>query len=311
MKPDVDRLSMPAPEKDPVFIIGTGRSGTTILGRCLGEHSTLLFIDEPRFINHILFPAVDDKLDLNTFSKLLKISDNGTGKEPMKFLRRMAEHYGHLLDKATLDSLETEIIERCLYFFSQLPELNRTQRLAAVRTLVHELSIRTAKLIGGSRWLVKQPDLSIDLRTLLETFPNARFLHIIRNPFDVLDSRIQGGFQNDFESALTTWFNRLQAIALFSKDNDCLMTVSFEHLVQHPRQALNDVGDFINLTPNQWIDSASRYVKLDAANMNRARNKFSPDEENTVIRAWESLDRFGNYWLSKQNLTLDFEPFKN
>ncbi len=187
---------------DPVFIIGSGRSGTTLLGRCLGEHCSMLFIDEPRFINHILYLAIDDKLDQSSFSKRLRVSDDGSGKEPMKFLRRMREHYGYLLDNQKMSTIETEIIERCLFFYSELPQLNRIQRLQEVRSIIHTLSELTTSMLGGTRWLIKQPDLSEDLDRLLETFPDARFIHIMRNPFDVLHSRLRRGFQKDFDSAL-------------------------------------------------------------------------------------------------------------
>ena len=287
---------------DPIFIIGSGRSGTTIVGRCLGEHSSLLFIDEPRFINHILIPAMEDKLDQTTFSARLKVSDDGSGKEPMKFCRRMREHYSHQLDKEALNAIEAEVVELCLHFYRNLPGLNRTQRLQEVRKIVHRLSACTTNLIGGTRWLIKQPDLSEDLNTLHEIFPGARFIHIIRNPFDVLYSRIQRGFQNDFESALAVWFSRLRAIALFNKNVDCLMTISFEHLIGKTEQVLTTIAGFVGITPSQWINDACKLVTLDAANIGRGRNQFSQSQKIAVLRAWGVVDSLGGNWLS-QGLT--------
>lgn len=44
---------------DPVFIIGCGRSGTTILGSSLSKHSKIKYLNEPRKIWFSAFPEAD------------------------------------------------------------------------------------------------------------------------------------------------------------------------------------------------------------------------------------------------------------
>lgn len=43
----------------PIYIIGTGRSGTTILGKLLGMHQKVLFLNEPKAIWAYSFPGED------------------------------------------------------------------------------------------------------------------------------------------------------------------------------------------------------------------------------------------------------------
>ena len=43
----------------PIFILGTGRSGTTILGRILSMHPEVGFLNEPKAIWHYLYPFED------------------------------------------------------------------------------------------------------------------------------------------------------------------------------------------------------------------------------------------------------------
>ena len=43
----------------PVFIIGCGRSGTSMLGWTLGEHPAVHFLEEPAFIYNRIFPEMD------------------------------------------------------------------------------------------------------------------------------------------------------------------------------------------------------------------------------------------------------------
>lgn len=55
----IKRLPMPEVVHAPVFVLGTGRSGTTILGKVLGMHRDLLFLNEPKALWHAACP-VDD-----------------------------------------------------------------------------------------------------------------------------------------------------------------------------------------------------------------------------------------------------------
>ena len=47
------------PVRKPIFIIGTGRSGTTILGKVLSMHRDVGFLNEPKLLWHIVFPYED------------------------------------------------------------------------------------------------------------------------------------------------------------------------------------------------------------------------------------------------------------
>jgi|SRR5271165_775680 len=55
---------------DPYFIVGSGRSGTTVIAACLGQHPELLMIDEPRFLSDILLPAAAGRLGFAEFAHL-------------------------------------------------------------------------------------------------------------------------------------------------------------------------------------------------------------------------------------------------
>jgi len=46
------RLPMLRKVEAPVFVLGTGRSGTTILGKVLGMHKDMLFLNEPKALWH-------------------------------------------------------------------------------------------------------------------------------------------------------------------------------------------------------------------------------------------------------------------
>ena len=47
------------PVKKPIFILGTGRSGTTILGIVLSMHREVGYLNEPKAIWHLIYPHED------------------------------------------------------------------------------------------------------------------------------------------------------------------------------------------------------------------------------------------------------------
>lgn len=53
------RLPLERPEAPPVYIIGTGRSGTTILGKVLSLHPRVGFLNEPKAMWHVICPRED------------------------------------------------------------------------------------------------------------------------------------------------------------------------------------------------------------------------------------------------------------
>ncbi len=53
------RLPILKPIKKPIFIIGTGRSGTTLLGKILSIHKDVGWLNEPKALWHVGYPQED------------------------------------------------------------------------------------------------------------------------------------------------------------------------------------------------------------------------------------------------------------
>ncbi len=83
------RLPMPRRVDRPVFILGTGRSGTTILGKLLGLHRDLVFLNEPKALWQAALP-IDDVIGSYTDSdaKYAMSADDITPRQA-RSLRRL------------------------------------------------------------------------------------------------------------------------------------------------------------------------------------------------------------------------------
>ncbi|MEC9059162.1 MAG: sulfotransferase, partial [Actinomycetota bacterium] len=56
---DATRLSGQHPSRPPAFIVGLGRSGTTLLGQILATHSSIGWLNEPKLVWSLAFPFED------------------------------------------------------------------------------------------------------------------------------------------------------------------------------------------------------------------------------------------------------------
>jgi len=62
LRTTIDRIAARLPiegEQRPVFIVGCGRSGTTILGTALSKHSRIVYLNEPRHLWFAAYPQTD------------------------------------------------------------------------------------------------------------------------------------------------------------------------------------------------------------------------------------------------------------
>ena len=147
----------------PIFLVGAARSGTTLLQYMLRSHPRL---SAPTGESHFIVPLCREA---STFGDLKDAENVARVLERMRDISRefMDEDlHGIQMDQATLAAA---IAERC---DGTMPGLIRT---------LFELN---AEGEGKSRWIDKTPYYILHLPWLAETFPDARFVHIIRDGRD-------------------------------------------------------------------------------------------------------------------------------
>jgi hypothetical protein len=166
--------------------------------------------------------------------------------------------------------------------------------------------VKRLQLAHGKRLVLKSPCHTARIPTLLKLFPEARFIHIARNPFDIFPSTIHAwrvfasdqGLQKPAPQG-DEWprdlvldvFERL--FSAYKRDRHLipdgrLAEVRYEDLVADPKAILRnvykrlDLGDFAAVTPG--IDA---YL---GQRRDHRRNRFRlSDEDRRRVRArWES-----------------------
>ena len=207
----------------PVFVVGSARSGTTLLYHML--------LSSGRFARFFGEPAVFDLLvprfgDLSHRKNRERLMDSWIGS-------RMHQASG--LDQ---DLIRSKVLRDC------------RSNADFLRILMNEVAASQ----GVRRWAVWGPDNLLYMRTIKAQMPDARFVHIIRDGRDVALSMHREQFIRPFswdkdKSLLVAALHWRWKVALGLRQSDAIgsdyVEVRFESLIDQPQQVLSRISQFV------------------------------------------------------------------
>ncbi len=294
--------------KPPIFIIGHWRTGTTLLHElltlddrhsypstyaCLQPHHFVLTAWWGRLLWRWMLPA----------RRAMDEMDNGPNRpqedefalchlglpSPYASLA-FPRHRGD--DQASLD-LET------------LPPRQRQRWKKGLMWFLKRLT-----LMDSRRLVLKSPTHTARIKTLLELFPDAQFVHIVRDPFVV------------FSSSIHTWktLRRAQSLQVSAEDDELeeyvfnnfetmyhafdrdrhlidpenFIEVRYEDLIGDMTVALRSIYDHLELGEFEAV--CGKLKEFDARSRNYRTNRYeiSADLRQRVYRRWrQHIDRWG------------------
>lgn len=207
----------------PVFIIGAERSGTTLLRLMLSSSRELCIPPESIFLTE-LYPKYKD--GLTTFEQV-----------PL-FLDDLFSVF--FFDQWELDR---EVIKHKILELGDLSYAN------IIEAVYHSYaSLRDPEAV---RWGDKNPIHTLRTDIILILFPNAQFVHIIRDGRDAVTSQkeTQWGKQRSYEKATALWTRYVDAGNIFANQNpsQCI-EIKYERLVLHPELVLQQICEFTGIT---------------------------------------------------------------
>jgi len=196
-----------------IFVIGSPRSGSTLLQRMLASHSQIFSCPEP----HLLTPLA---------------------------------HLGYYetVDAAPYDHLRA--VDAIRGFVEQLPGKEQDY-IAACRAYTDLLYSRRMEGSGKRYFLDKTPAYSLVLPFISKLYPKAKYVVLTRHPVAIFASYAKSFFEDDYEAAHK--FNPIleryvPAIARFLKEKPVpLIHVRYEDLVQDPEREMRRIFEFIGV----------------------------------------------------------------
>lgn len=217
----------------PVFILGHGRSGTTILTQLVKKYLAVAFGTESQFI-------------LRFHGRLARYGDLGLAANRQRllgdisrerFFERTGRNFGFVLDQSKVERAMSAPTYAAMLagIFAQLAEHN-----------------------GLSRWGDKTPEYIEHPSILRSLFPDAQFVHVVRDGRDVALSSFLTHFggKNAYKTA-TDWAKAMTAMRRFAEEvpAGCLHQLRYEDLMADP------VASFSPLIPFLGIDDADGLVR--------------------------------------------------
>lgn len=233
--PDLARPFEPA-TRGPIFIIGSPRSGTSILTWCLGQHPNLLPLEESNWMAPFT-------LDVTIAFR------RGTQRGERSQLVSMGVSLGAFLENfgASVNQL---ILGHCETF-----EAQRTQAAVNDSSAIHPaFKIRRDHDQDKSRWVDGTPEYSFDVCGLRKLFPTAKFIHLVRECNQVVTSMLNFDQLADFKLAATeregyqTWMQYVRACLAAEEayGPEVVCRIFHHQLVEDPEKTVRRALEFVD-----------------------------------------------------------------
>ena len=294
-------------EQPPVFIVGHWRSGTTMLHEMMVQDERFDFPDtfecfEP---NHFLVTS----WWLRPLTSMLLPKQRPMDNMPMGWGRPQEDEFG-------LMSMGLPSVYEWLAFPNRAPprmeyldmeglseaEISKWQQ--GLLTFLKRVAYRKR-----GRLVLKSPPHLGRVKTIAELFPDAKWIHIVRDPYVVYSSTMRlwsslpdaQGFQvpnnKQNQEYVLTCFERMYAA--FEKQRSAIPAenmyeVRYEDLVQQPLDEMRtiyeqlDLGEFDAMRPRleQYLEGVADY---------RPNRHSLPDEERDIVtQRWgDVIERYG------------------
>jgi hypothetical protein len=252
----------------PIFIIGSGRSGTTVFYRFLSTHPEVCWLSNysDRFVNFKPAPLIHKILDFPLLGNLAKKNIiNASGPKflikPVEGGRSYHEYSGFKHNvKTAEDGFD--------------PKLNNKFK---------ELIRRHCKFTGKKRFISKQTANTQRIRLINEMFKNAYYIHVIRDGRAVANSFLKVEWWKELDiwwlgEKVSKWNKKggesIELCALQWKKNvreilnnknlfeDRYIEIKYEELAADTWGTMSKVIDFCELNKsNKFIKKLPKFLK--------------------------------------------------
>jgi hypothetical protein len=197
-------------QSNPFFIVGCGRSGTTLLRTILNRHADIAIPLESLFI--------------------------------IDYLK--AASHNELTDLLPMLVREPEIME-----WGIKPHTDDFAGCRTISEVIDELHQIYLRARGKKRWGQKTPRFVRETELLLHHFPGALFIHVVRDPRAVVNSLVHSDVHvsNAYHASLRWRMDVSEGLELEEKHPQQVTRVHYEDMVRDPQRVLKRILDFLGL----------------------------------------------------------------
>lgn len=227
----------------PIFIIGTGRSGSTILGVLMSMHRDVGFLNEPKALWQAVYPHADVFGQYSKGPVRYSLDEEDATYEVRRRAHRLFGAYLRAVGSNRVMDKYPELIFRVPFVREIFPD---ARFIFLVRNgwdtcgSIENWSVRKGVSEAGEThdwWGANNRKWSLMLQQLV---PEEEDLA------DVAD--VIGGFDRHTDMAVVEWIITMrEGLRQMERNPECMHMVRYESLVWNPRQALSKLLDFCQL----------------------------------------------------------------
>lgn len=245
----------------PVFLCGHRKTGTTALLCLFDNHPELLTFPADSGFFYRVYPVCENLENKDIIERVIKYSINES-------LGPEGDAVGRLISSGKITEEEgNQLFDRFSIAEKYRSLINRNNTSSAsfhLRSLIQSYGDHcgqdSSNWVG---WMEKTTSTEIYATEVAEWFPNAKFIHLIRDPRDNYaslksgwDARYQD-WENTRKSLLQSLFDRgglgLRIAKLNQKviGKDRYKIIRFEDLASNPIKYMSDLTKFIGISENE------------------------------------------------------------
>ena len=239
---------------EPIFIVGVGRSGTSLLQSMLHAHPDITFLPETHFFRRYVAKRLTrhwyETLGPKRFRSVLNKDD---------YFKRGAIPANDLLEPYLEGGRDFSLVD------------------CYARLLQRELVRRGTAVVGD-----KDPRNIDHIESLHEFFPNSSLVHIVRDPRDVLYSRLKA----KWSSGRPYWINvftydvQMRQGCVFGNAcyGDRYLEIRYEDLISMPEEALGRICRHLGLaySPDMLAFASAARELVHSSEMDWKKNTIGP-----------------------------------
>ena len=273
----------------PVFIVGSPRSGTSVLTWSLGQHSNILVQEESSWMGPLALQLEIAYRVGTARGERSQLSALGVSRE------EYFSSFGEAINGMILRHRE------------KLEE--RARHSATAAAIDPSIRPRRSSILGRfqiarqqsdpkGRWVDGTPEYSFYVYPLAKLFPQAKFIHVIRDVAAVVRSMLNfertGGprlVQNE-QAAYDYWLRTVRAclVAERAHGSEVVRRLRYSDLIDQPESSLRRILEFIG----EPFEPSCLEPLRERINSSEVTAEFDPTDSNTdesVREAARQLDR--------------------
>lgn len=258
----------------PVFMVGLPRSGSTLLSRLVNESPDILSVNDLYFLQAVIADnalegVLDEAQAARLADSLLEVIDTraNANNEFIGQFRVSPEAIARIREKALAAHRRAPM---------------------AWNALMDALLADVAAEAGKTRWADKTPQNFLHAERLIEAFPNARFVYLLRDPADILSSYKFASGEGHDRRRYHPWVYARYWVAAVERYEELkaafperFLLVRYEDLVARPAEEAARIAGFIGTT---ITPPALGNVGHNSSFSGKARQTIGPAEQAICAR---------------------------